>query len=341
MEYTKKDGKQWAREHLKGIFGASIPTYSGDPLALDEKACRQDLQRLISLGVTGIYLANSFNCTQEEWRRFMQIGVEECAGKVVSLVLVHPDTIAGMFEQTSYAEQIGADVVNLMTPPSFVPSSDEDIYDIHKKVADSVNIGVTLYPAPKAGYVMSPHVIARLAEVTNIVGSKQSPADNVHNLQTFRLAGDKIVIGIPGERDWPLLIEYGLQTTMGTPFAAMFQTLENPWIQEYWDALQARNWPLAMEWYWRLAPLREVFWRVNGFYFSQVGTYPFKIWKYWMGMLGFNHSSIRQPVPGLSQTEKELVRSVLIRVGFIDEATAAAREPDSPVAAELSGVGSK
>ena len=66
-----------------------------------------------------------------------------------------------------------------------------------------------------------------------------------------------------------------------------------------------------------------------------MGTYPFKIWKYWMGMLGFSHSAIRQPVPGLGEAEKELVRSVLIRVGFIDESTAAAREPDSPVAAAV------
>lgn len=263
----------------------------------------------------------------------MRIAVDEARGRVVTVVVLHPDTMSEFFRQAEFAQSIGADLLNVMTPPVFRPSSEQDVYDVHKRLADAVDIGITLFPNPKAGYLMSPQLIAALAEVDTIVGTKNSPFDNTHNLETFRLCGDKIVIGIPGTQDWAVFVEHGLQMAMGTPHARMLQTPEKPWLQEYWDGLMARDWERAWTCYQRVKPLLDLFWRIFGVYFQQVGTYPQGHYKYWEGLLGMTGGPQPQPQPTLRRQDKDQIRNGLIAAGLIDERQAAAAEQRMVLAA--------
>ncbi len=318
MEYTRKDAKAWARENLKGMVSGCNQVFTHDKLELDETGLRHDVNHLVGLEVGGIYFAGHVTLTPAEWRQFVKVGVEAAAGRTVTVVDIHPDSMSEFIPQAEYAQSVGADLLNVITPPSFRASREQDIFDIYKRLAQAVDIGISLFINPKAGYTMSPQMVADLAELDTIVATKNSAYDNLHTLETFRLAGDKLIIGVPGAQDWAIFVEHGMQMSMGTPHARMFQTHENRWAQEYWDALMEHDWQQAWQIHQeRIKPLLDLFWRTFGPYFHQAQVYPLGHYKYWEGLLGMNGGPMRQPMPTLRSQDKHSIRNSLIRTGLI------------------------
>ena len=89
------------------------------------------------------------------------------------------------------AKSLGADVLSVITP-WFAAASQNDLLEHYKEVAKAVDIPIVLYNIPaRCGNALLPATVARLAEIDNIVGAKDSSGSFDNMLQYIELTREK------------------------------------------------------------------------------------------------------------------------------------------------------
>ena len=51
--YQKKEARDWAKTHLRGVANVVTPSYTGDLKGLNEKGIRHDIRKEIEYGFAG------------------------------------------------------------------------------------------------------------------------------------------------------------------------------------------------------------------------------------------------------------------------------------------------
>lgn len=196
--------------NLHGILTALIAPFTSDG-ALDEDGLKNLVERSIAGGVNGLVTCGSTGefsaMTHEERKRVVEIVVQAAAGRVPVVAQTGATTACEAIELTRHAEQVGADVVMIVTP-YYEPISVEETVDYLKTVAASVSIPVMLYNIPPAtGINLDPALVERLAdEIPNVRYIKDSSGNMEQALQLIHNLGDKIETYI----GWDVLTLAGL-----------------------------------------------------------------------------------------------------------------------------------
>lgn len=164
-------------ELVKGII-AAMQTPMNEDGSLNEAEMRNQINREIRAGVDGVFCLGTngefFILSLEERIRVMEIFVEEAKGRV----LVYAGTGCVGTADTIYlsreAQRIGVDVISVITP-YFAAISQEELYEHYRAVAEAVELPIVMYNIPmRAGATIEPETVARLADIPNIVGVKDS-----------------------------------------------------------------------------------------------------------------------------------------------------------------------
>jgi len=171
-------------ENLSGVFPPVASLFKNEKLALDEMAeniriyNETDLKGYMILGSNG---------------EFRSLNDDE-ALQIVDVVAKHKNPnkvlIAGAARESTYStiefiEKLsdrGVDYVAILPPHYFVSKmTDELLIQHYSMVADRSKLPITVYNAPKfsAGLLISPKVIAKLAEHPNIVGLKDTSKEDI------------------------------------------------------------------------------------------------------------------------------------------------------------------
>jgi len=132
-----------------------------------------DINVLHPTGSTGEF----WTLTEEERKRVIKIVVDEAAGRVpVIPVTAHSGTKPAV-ELSKYAEKVGADGVMIL-PPYYHEPTEDGIYAHYKAIADAINIGIVIYNNPWTTKItISPDLMARLADIPNVVAVKETTGD--------------------------------------------------------------------------------------------------------------------------------------------------------------------
>jgi 4-hydroxy-tetrahydrodipicolinate synthase len=95
------------------------------------------------------------------------------------------ETTREVVRLTRLAEKEGADGVSVITP-YFVSPTQQEIFDHYRRVAESTRLPVVLYnnPGMCAGVKIDVDTVARLAELPNVLGIKDSSGD-LQNTQEY------------------------------------------------------------------------------------------------------------------------------------------------------------
>jgi 5-dehydro-4-deoxyglucarate dehydratase len=141
--------------------------------------------------------------------------VAEAAGQALVVAGVGHGTHTAI-EFARRAEAAGADCVMLL-PPFVADPPAEGMYSHFRAIAQSVNIAVMLHSMP-GGAIMTPEVVARLAELPNVVAYK----DELRDIRVFHdiraLVGDRLVyVTANGEK----LLRYYFLDGLGVLATAM------------------------------------------------------------------------------------------------------------------------
>src|SRR6266513_3681028 len=96
---------------------------------------------------------------------------------------------------TKMAEREGADGVSVITP-YFISPSQQEIFDHYRRIAEHTSLPVILYnnPSTCGGLKIDVDTVARLAEVPNILGIKDSSGDLQNTNEYLRVVPDRFAV---------------------------------------------------------------------------------------------------------------------------------------------------
>ena len=203
MKYSQKDAKAFARENMKGIWAAALMPFNED-LSINEKGFRKNLRHWVDdLGIDGVFIAGKqsefFSMSIAERKRSMEIVVDEI-GKTSGVIASCSDqNMDVVIELAKHAQAIGAPYIVVHAPVlHFLPTRDETLYQYYKTISEQVDIGIAMWSHEDSGYLMSPELCARIAELPNIVAIKYSVPRETY-VRLSKMAGnDLIAADVPG-----------------------------------------------------------------------------------------------------------------------------------------------
>lgn len=173
-----------AKQTFRGPMIAVI-THLNDDLSIDHAAIRENVTYVIEHGfrrgqgaLLGVGAGGDFPLLSlDERKAVAQTIVEAAAGRVPVLIGAQDTNVANVIEMARWAEQIGADGVQ-MSAGYYYASSDEDCLRLFQAVHDATGkVNIMIYNTPWEGYNMSLDQLARLAELPRCVALKWSTSE--------------------------------------------------------------------------------------------------------------------------------------------------------------------
>lgn len=305
-EYTRAEAKSWARETFRGACNVIIPSYTSDLKSLNEAAIRHDVRRNIELGFWGALLVSEAGTTLDEMRRFMEIALDEAAGRHRFLLQGVFDTTADIVMMANDARALGVDGMLLGHPNSFYPTSPQQVEDYTVDVCKATDLAVVLFVVEHSNLRrldvrgFPADVLDRLTSVDTIVAVKYEVGrqQTTNTYETFRrLEQADVLLSDPMEFTAPMWVDiFGMQW-MGTSNYEYYGS----YLPRLLDLLHAGETRQAMEEYWRIQPARNA--RSTTMSSGGANMVHRYLWKFQAWLNGYNGGPIRQPVMKLSESQ--------------------------------------
>ena len=314
MQYRRRDSKAYAREHFKGIWAAALTPFRPD-LAIDEAGLRKNLRHWVGdLGIDGVFVSGKqgefFAMSVAERKRTFDIAVEELGGER-TILSCSDQNLDVVLDLARHAQAIGADYIVVHAPVlHFLHKQDETLYEYYRTISEQVEIGIALWSHPDSGYLMSPELCARVAELPNVVAIKYSVPREMYARLT-RLAGDKLLVSTASEEEWfDNIVELGWQLYLCSSPPYLLQTKADRRMREYTDLAMRGEVARAKVVRDSLNPVREAIRRTRP---------PEKFHshsKYWQQLLGQAGGAVRRPMLELTEAEKDATRRAFESCGL-------------------------
>lgn len=172
---------------IKGIIVPICTPFNEDE-TLNLEELRVQIDRMIEAGIDGIFPfgtnGEGYILNFEEKRQVLKTTIEHVAGRVPVYAGTGCISTKETVAQSLMAKELGADVLSIITP-SFAKASQEELYQHYRTVAEAVDLPILLYNIPaRTGNALEPETVARLAQIPNIVGAKDS-SGNWENLKAY------------------------------------------------------------------------------------------------------------------------------------------------------------
>jgi len=288
-----------------GIIPAMVTPLTMDG-ELNERALRKLTNHLIDGGVHGLFAIGSqgefWAFSADEKQRVWEIVVEETNRRVPVYAGTAAITTRETIALTRLAEKAGLEAVSVLTP-FFISPNENQMYDHYRAIAEATALPILLYTNPaRTGVKISPQLVARLSEIKNIVGIKDSSGDLELTAEYIRVAPEEfsVVMG----RD--TLIFGALMHGAKAAIAATANVAPRL-VADIYDLFKAGDLAGAKRAQETLAPLRHAF---------SWGTFPVVI-KEALDLMGFECGPARAPVGPLSADQRERLKVVLQGMGLI------------------------
>lgn len=311
------DAKDYASEHLRGIWCAALMPFRHDDHAMDEAGFRRNLAHWFGeLGIDGVFVSGKqgefFSMSVAERKRSFEVAVDVArahgARTIMSASDQNMDTVV---ELARHAEAVGADFVVVHAPVlHFVHDRDEILLDYYRHVASQVGIGICMWSHPDSGYLMSPELCARIAEIPNIVGIKYSVPREMYARLT-ELTRGRLVVSTASEEEWlDNILELGWRCYLCSSPPYLLQTAADRRMRDYTDLAFAGQATEARRVWESLQPVR------HALKATRPGGKPQAHQKYWQSLLGQTGGAVRRPMLELTEAEKAATRAAFNACGL-------------------------
>ncbi|HEV2501904.1 MAG TPA: dihydrodipicolinate synthase family protein [Mesorhizobium sp.] len=307
MKYDKKTAKAYSRATMKGIWAAALMPFKDD-LQVDEDGFRRNVDHWIDdLKIDGFFIAGKqgefFSMSLDERKRSFELAVDACAGRAQTIMSCSDQNMDVVIELAKHAEKVGADYIVVHAPVlHFFKEQDETLLNYYRTIADKVDIGIALWSHPDSGYLMSPQLCNRLADIENVVAIKYSVPRPMYKDLT-RLAGDRILVSTASEEEWlDNIVELGWQLYLCSSPPYLIQTKNDRRMRQYTDLAFAGEIEKARAVRDSLDPVRAALKN------TRPAEKPHSHQKYWQDLLGQTGGRVRPPLLELTEEEKRATR---------------------------------
>jgi 4-hydroxy-tetrahydrodipicolinate synthase len=315
MIYRKNEAKQWAREHMRGIWAAALTPFASDG-AIDEAGWRANINHWVDeLGIDGLFIAGKqgefFAMNLEERKRSFEIAVEQTQGKAGTIMSCSDQNMDVVIELARHAQNIGADAIVVHAPVlHFLHKQDETLLRYYETISHEVDIAIALWSHPDSGYLMSPELCARLADLPNVVAIKYSVPREMY-MRLHDMAHHKLIVSTASEEEWLdniIDMDWRLYLCSTPPY--LLQTKHDRRMRRYTDLAFAGQIDEARRVRDSLAPVRAALAT------TRPPEKPHAHQKYWQDLLGQTGGFVRAPMLELTAAEKAATEAAFARCGL-------------------------
>lgn len=307
--YRRAEAKEEARANLRGIWAAALTPFRPDDLAFDEAGFARNLRHWTrELGIDGVFVCGKqgefFSMSLAERKRAFEVAVDACAGAGRTIMSCSDQNLDVVLDLARHAEAVGADYIVVHAPVlHFVHDRDDILFEYYRYISERVNIGIALWSHPDSGYLMSPELCARIAELPNVVAIKYSVPREMY-VRLTRLAGDRLIVSTASEEEWlDNIIELDWQVYLCSSPPYLLQSAGDRRMRDYTDAAFAGDHARARAISATLDPLRAALKR------TRPGDKPQAAQKYWQDLLGQVGGAVRRPMLALTEAERGAIRA--------------------------------
>lgn len=298
-----------------GIIPAMVTPLTADD-EVSPEALRGLTNHLIDGGCHGLFAVGSqgefWALTADEKRRVWEIVVDESQGRIPVYAGTAAVTTREAVALARLAEKVGVDAVSVLTP-YFVSPNEDELFNHYRAVAEATGLPLLLYANPaRTGVKISPRLVARLAEIDNVVGIKDSSGDLQLTAEYVEATANDPAFAVVMGRD--TLILGGLVYGTGGAIAATANVAPKL-VVEIYERFRAGDMDGARQAQAALAPLRLAFtW----------GTFPVVV-KEALDLVAehqgwaWRAGPARAPVGTMPADQRERLRGVLNDMGVLRE----------------------
>lgn len=315
MKYTRKDAKSHAFAHMRGIWAAALMPFRDD-LSIDEGGFRANMDHWITdLGIDGFFIAGKqgefFSMSVDERKRSFDLAVQAADGRAQTIMSCSDQNMDVVIDLAKHAQACGADYIVVHAPIlHFFKAQDETLIRYYETIAAAVDIGIALWSHPDSGYLMSPALCNRLADIETVVAIKYSVPRPMY-AELTRLAGDRIIVSTASEEEWLdniLELDWRLYLCSSPPY--LIQTAADRRMRHYTDLALAGRAEEARAIRDSLDPVRRALKD------TRPAEKPHAHQKYWQTLLGQTGGRVRPPCLELTHDEREATRKAFDACGL-------------------------
>jgi 4-hydroxy-tetrahydrodipicolinate synthase len=315
MKYTKNNAKDYAQTNMKGIWAAALTPLAKD-FSIDEDGFRSNLRHWAGdLKIDGVFVGGKqgefFSMTVEERKRLFDIAAQELKGRAGTIMSCSDQNMDTVLELAKHSQKIGADYIVVHAPIlHFTHAQDETLYAYYKYLSDHLDIGIAMWSHPDSGYLMSPQLCARIAELPNIVAIKYSVPRPMY-AELTKMTKDKLIVSTASEDEWfDNIVELGWRLYLCSSPPYVLQAKGDTRMRQYTDLAFAGKVEEARKVRDSLNPVREAMRR------CRPAEKPQAYQKYWQELLGQAGGPVRRPMLQLTDAERAKIREEFAKSGL-------------------------
>ena len=286
-----------------GTYTAIVTPFKNGKL--DETALAHLVKSQVKGGVDGIVpvgtTGESPTVDNDEHIRIVELSVKQAAGRIKVMAGTGSNSTEEALELTRWAAKAGADAV-LIVAPYYNKPTGEGFYQHYRAVAEAVDIPIILYNIPgRTAKNIEPDVVARIAEIPNVVAIKEATGSMDQASQTLALTNLTVLSG-DDSLTLPIL------AMGGSGIVSVVGNIVPGDMLHLLKAFKAGNIAEAQKWHFKLFSLcRDML---------GIATNPIPV-KIAMKMLGRDTGELRLPLTPLSPAEEERLRKTLVAYGLL------------------------
>ncbi len=246
---TAKEARDWIKSGaLKGIGDSLYTPFSGpDGENIDYDAYRQLVRYCVgALKHDMLWLTSGvgewWTLTLEEKKKLTEIAITEARA-------INPDIViqacpagtgpADVLEQVLFAQEKGADICYIQTPPMEVHAG-EGVKRFFQYIADRSDIALGMFNSPSSGYVLTAREMAEIAnDIPAVVAVKEGEQDSITATPALHAMCPDLAIWecdlIVYRAGW---LQQGIVTgaQLGT-VGYLYDTPDNMWYTKYFELI--------------------------------------------------------------------------------------------------------
>ncbi|HEV3438833.1 MAG TPA: 4-hydroxy-tetrahydrodipicolinate synthase [Gemmata sp.] len=293
---------------LKGIIPPVITPFTAEQ-ELDLPRLKSHIDSMLAKGVHGIFVLGTtgefYALDEREKQTVVATAIAHVNGRSPVFVGTGAETTREVIRLTNMAERERASGVSVITP-YFIKPTQAELSDHFRRIAESTKLPVVLYnnPATCGGLSIEPETVARLAEMPNIIGIKDSSGDLQNTIEIIRQT-PRNKFSVLNGRDTLILAALSFGAQGAIPASC---NIAPDLCVGIYDSFARGDLIAAKEFQSQLHPIRMA---------MSLGTGNGAI-KEALTLLGRPCGPNRSPIAPLSEDKKAKLKSILEKAGLLD-----------------------
>lgn len=216
-------------------------------------------------------------------------------------------------------QQAGVDGI-LVVPPYYTIANEEGVFRHYKEIAERLNIGIVVYNNPSvSGSWISPSLMSRLAEIDNIIASKENTPFVMNYLRMWQQVDPSKLVVLCGLGE----LMYAFVGPYECPgfFSGRVGNIAPQVSYEFFEAIKDNNVARAYDLLTDLSPYFQFFDRMEKKHPASTkawwgggGTMLFSVIKAAMDLLGFQGGGVRTPLTDIGTEDRRELAEILAHV---------------------------